>query len=51
MMNKKIQTLDVSHQINYLYFGEESDLKKVEATHKEAEMRRLNGHSRVYDMF
>ena len=50
MMKQKIKTLDVSHKINYLFFGNEGDLKKVQAQHKETEMSRLNRHQRVYDM-
>ena len=36
MMNGKIKTLDVSHKINHLFFGYESDLEKVQSQHKEA---------------
>lgn len=45
-----IKTLDVSHKIHSLYFGEISKIDSVQKAHPEAQLTALNGHSRIYDM-
>ena len=49
-MNGVIRTLDVSHKIHYLYFGDISNIDSVQAAHKQAQLTPLNGHFREYDM-
>lgn len=49
-MSGSIKTLDVSHKIHYLYFGEISKIDSVQSKHPNAQLTALNGHSRIYDM-
>lgn len=49
-MNGIIQTLDVSHVIHYLYFGDTDDVMKIQKTHPDSQLLPLNNHTRVYDM-
>ena len=49
-MSGAIKTLDVSHKIHSLYFGEFDKIDKVQKAHPEAQLTPLNGHQRIYDM-
>jgi hypothetical protein len=49
-MNKVIKTLDVSHKIHELYFGEFSKIDSVQKAHPEAQLTPLQGHERIYNM-
>ena len=49
-MNGVIKTLDVSHVIHSLYFGETDDVMKIQKTHPDAQLLPLNNHTRIYDM-
>ena len=49
-MDNVIKTLDVSHKINSLYFGDISNIESVQKAHKEAQLISLNSHQRIYDM-
>jgi hypothetical protein len=45
-----MRTLDMSHEINYLFFGDLDNLTQVQKEHPEAVLSKLNGHSKIYDM-
>lgn len=50
MIDRHIKTLDVSHVIHGLYFGEISNIKTIETQHPEAVLTKLHGHRKIYDM-
>lgn len=45
-----VKTLDVSHKINSLYFGDINSISEVERLHPEATLTKLKGHSKIYNM-
>ena len=49
-MDGVIETLDVSHKIHELYFGDLKNVKSIQKAHKEAQLMSLDGHNRIYDM-
>lgn len=49
-MEGKLQTLDMSHKINYLFFGDAENTSTVGLIHSEAALSKLNGHEINYDM-
>ncbi len=49
-MENHIKTLDVSHKINQLYFGEISNIKVIEKEHPEAVLTKLNGYKQLYNI-
>jgi hypothetical protein len=50
IMENHIKTLDVSHKINQLYFGEISNIKVIEKEHPEAVLTKLNGYKQLYNI-
>ena len=49
-MDNIIQTLDMSHKINYLFFGDMSNITKIQKQHPEAVLAKLNNHDKIYNM-
>jgi hypothetical protein len=49
-MENAISTLDMSHSIIYLFFGDVENTTSIEKAHPEAALSKLNGHKKVYDM-
>lgn len=45
-----IKTLDVSHKIHTLRFGDQEVVTNLVKTHPEAQLIPLDGHQRIYDM-
>ena len=45
-----VRTLDMSHKINYLFFGDADNMTTIEKSHPEAVLSKLNGHQKLYDM-
>ena len=45
-----ISTLDMSHKINYLFFGDAENMTTIEKVHPEAVLSQLNGHAKAYSM-
>lgn len=43
-----IKTIDVSHKINYLFFGPYENILKIKTSHPGSELTPLNGHERIY---
>ena len=39
-----LETLDMSHKINYLFFGDAENMSTIEKNHPEAALSKLNGH-------
>lgn len=50
LMDGVIQTLDVSHKIHSLYFGDSWSIDEIQKYHKESQLLSLNGHQRIYNM-
>jgi hypothetical protein len=45
-----IRTLDMSHRIHYLFFGDMDNITSVAQAHPEAVLSKLENHSKLYDM-
>lgn len=45
-----MNTLDVSHSINYLFIGDIENTTAIEKAHPQASLSKLNGHVKTYDM-
>jgi len=45
-----IKTLDMSHHIEYLFFGDLDNITNIIRQHPEAVLSKLEGHSKIYDM-
>ncbi len=45
-----IDTLDVSHKIHYLFFGNHMDIAKLQSVHPGTQLTPLYGHKSIYDM-
>ena len=49
-MDNVIKTLDMSHKINYLFFGDMDNITKIQKQHPEAVLAKLSKHDKIYDM-
>lgn len=49
-MSGHIATLDMSHHINYLFFGDADNMSSIERSHPEAALSKLNGKRMNYNM-
>lgn len=49
-MQGHIDTLDVSHKIHYLFFGNYLNIAKLQSIHPGTQLSPLNSHYRKYDM-
>lgn len=49
-MDGIIDTLDVSHKINKLHFGDVKNIEEVQKSHDGSQLISLHGHQRIYEM-